>query len=197
MSLKPLYFGHPFHAAWQGHPPQGYPHGHDQGFCAGCCHPAATCSCHAWQCRKEAKELTVMPGSGKADVLVRDQQKFANYMRSVMIDTTKGDTTKGDTADTAAEKLDHANAFIGGGCCVHLSVEYMRAHPNIDEPSSVTLLVVDGNGTAMAWMVLGKEMKETGYQIKQGVISTNPGANLTVLALNACVRVRWCEVFSC
>ncbi len=37
----------------------------------------------------------------------------------------------------------------------------------------------------------------THYQVKENVVTTKPGATIMLLAINATVRARWCEVFSC
>jgi len=80
-------------------------------------------------------------------------------------------------------------AFIGGGCCVHLSIEYMSTNAN----SLVLVLVLDSEGTVLGWM---KTAVKPGYYIKEGIISTKPGAILGVSVSNIIARVRWCEVFS-
>jgi hypothetical protein len=81
-------------------------------------------------------------------------------------------------------------AFIGGGCCVYLAIEYMSTSAN----SMVLVLVLDSEGTTLGWM---KNAVKPGYYIKEGIISTKPGAILGVLVRNIIARVRWCEVFSC
>lgn len=85
---------------------------------------------------------------------------------------------------------------IGGGCCVHLSMEYM---PVLPAPLSVSLsmsaaMVMDSQGTIMGW---GKFFTDGGHHVKECVISTNPGAWLMVLSVNSVTRVRWCEIISC
>jgi hypothetical protein len=37
----------------------------------------------------------------------------------------------------------------------------------------------------------------THYQVKENVVTTKPGATIKLLASNATVRARWCEIFSC
>jgi hypothetical protein len=69
-----------------------------------------------------------------------------------------------------------AKAFIGGGCCVHISM-------------------TDTEGTTLAWEKI--EQPGAHYQVKENVVTTKPGATVTVLAVNATARIRWCEVFSC
>ncbi len=84
-------------------------------------------------------------------------------------------------------------AFIGGGCCVHLSIEYA---PSVATAASlVGVLVTDSEGTTLLW---AKRVEPgTGYQICEGILATKPGANLAVVVVNMTARVRWCEVFSC
>ena len=90
-------------------------------------------------------------------------------------------------------------AIIGGGCCVQLSVEYMPAQPvvAVDSPTgqncAVTVVVVDSEGCSLTWHKVFVE----GYHVKESIITTYPGAWLTVSVNNAIARVRWCEVFSC
>jgi len=38
---------------------------------------------------------------------------------------------------------------------------------------------------------------EEGYHVKESIITTYPGAWLTVDVTSAIARVRWCEIFSC
>jgi hypothetical protein len=85
------------------------------------------------------------------------------------------------------------SAIIGGGCCVHLSVEYMPVNPASAASSGVLVVVADSEGTLLGW---GKEFTG-GYHVKECIISTNPGARMFVTTSKAIARVRWCEVFSC
>ena len=56
-------------------------------------------------------------------------------------------------------------------------------------------MVQDSEGTLMAW---GRPEKPgAGYQIKECIVTTKPGATVAVLVVNMTARVRWCEVFSC
>ena len=86
-------------------------------------------------------------------------------------------------------------AFIGGGCCVHLSVEFMPIPATGTTPGAVLVSVVDSEETVLQWMKIVQP--GSGYKIKEAIISTNPGAILHVAVLNVTARVRWCEVFSC
>jgi hypothetical protein len=85
------------------------------------------------------------------------------------------------------------SSFVGGSCCVSLSVEYAPTTPTTT--FGVEVGIVDSEGTTMIWR--RTEAAGTGYRIKECVITTKPGAKLAVIASNCTVRVRWCEVFSC
>jgi hypothetical protein len=84
-------------------------------------------------------------------------------------------------------------AFIGGGCCVHISVEYTPTSPTVD--SSVLIVVQDSERTLMAWE--RRENAGTHYQIKEGIITMKPGAAVGVVVSNMIAKIRWCEGFSC
>jgi hypothetical protein len=86
-------------------------------------------------------------------------------------------------------------AFIGGGCCVHLSIEYALQNNIAAAGGLVVVEVIDSENTVLAW---GKLVPaHATYQIKENIITTNPGAQLVVVVHNVIARVRWCEVFSC
>jgi hypothetical protein len=97
--------------------------------------------------------------------------------------------------DVSAALLGTDSAFIGGGCCVHLSVEYMPSNASLAPNSIVVVMVADSEKTLMGWA------QATGsgsvYQVRENVITTKPGAHLVVAVANMVARVRWCEVFSC
>lgn len=138
------------------------------GFCHSCCHPRSHCMCVRRECRKEARELMV-----------------------------KSDTATAKPADikigSATAFIGSATAFIGGGCCVHLSVEYMADLPTLG--SHIIVMVDDSEGTTLVWA--RNEPAGVHYQIKEGIVTTKPGAKLKVIVSNATARVRWCEIFSC
>ncbi len=185
---------------------RGNPHYH--GFCPHCCHPAGACCCGAPQCRKEAKEVVVMP-----EVKARDRSAILMHQVAASILSMQ---TAAEAAPEAAEtetplsvlrmqKIDEktlartnlgmATAFLGGGCCVHLSAEYMPAGATASAQGIILVAVTDSGGTVLAWaQVVGAD---SGYQIKENIITTNPGAKLLVYAINVMARVRWCEIFSC
>ena len=127
--------------------------------------------------------------------------------------TTSGTSKKASTTTATISKLVSSirglveaqqnqmgfdSTFIGGGCCVHLSVEYaiqtalvgLRQAPVGD----VLVAVTDADRTLLVWEKAIEQ--DAGYQIKEGIIKTNPGALLYVRVMNAMARVRWCEIFS-
>jgi hypothetical protein len=100
--------------------------------------------------------------------------------------------------DSTTKSAGSGQAIIGGGCCVQLSVEYMPVKPvlavdSTSDPCRVTVEVLDSEGCLLVWR---KGFME-GYHVKESIITTYPGARLTVSVNNAIARVRWCEVFSC
>ncbi|HEX3754723.1 MAG TPA: hypothetical protein VHV26_06570 [Rhizomicrobium sp.] len=151
--------------------------GHGPGTCRSCGQSSGDCRCGCRQCRKEAKELTYTPEAN----------------------TTTGRQTTGSLAgaelnsNAAAGKTTTPTAFIGGGCCVHISLEYAPSAATTQ--SIVGILVKDTEGTILAWEKTNPP--GTHYQIKENVVTTKPGATIQLLASNATVRARWCEVFSC
>ena len=160
----------------------GPPLGHGAGVCKSCgCHSAA-CGCGCRQCRTEAKEITV---TGKAgDVAGGLGNLVGAHLAATGDVNAVGTTTGGPTPVTA---------FVGGGCCVHISVEY--APVAVTAQSRVAVIVRDTEGTLMAWEKT--DPPGTHYQIKENVVTTKPGATILLFAVNATVRARWCEVFSC
>ena len=148
------------------------------------------CGSHHWgpparECRRECKDL-----------LVEAATKTAAPAPALGTQTIEG-TLPGQyqTVDVAGT----GQAIIGGGCCVQLSVEYMPADPvAAADPSTapqcaVTVEVVDSEGCTLLW----RKVFQEGYHVKDSIITTYPGARLTVRVANAVARVRWCEVFSC
>lgn len=95
-------------------------------------------------------------------------------------------------ANKAVVGMDHT--VIGGGCCVHLSIEYMPVTPVVPVTALAGVLVMDSKATVLSWIKL---FSDGGYHVKEGIIATNPGAHLWVLSINAITRVRWCEIISC
>ena len=95
----------------------------------------------------------------------------------------------------ARVKVGTAKAFIGGGCCVHLSIEYTPLNTAGTTPGLVGVVVQDSDKTIMGWV---KQIDpQDGYQIKECIITTKPGAHVVAAVVNATARLRWCEVFSC
>ena len=163
-------FGIPFSSPW------GWPaphHGHHQGgFCPSCCHPVSSCCCNAPGCYRVPKELLAEPDESG----VKREVETSNAINDVIYGTVPGD-----------------HAIIGGHCCVHLSIEY-RPSPGNPENPVVRVRVMDAEGTLLTWE---KRDILAGYHIKEGIITTNPGAILTITVNNAIARVRWCEIFRC
>lgn len=151
-------------------------HAYGPGMCKRCGCASADCRCGCRQCRKEAKELT-FTADPKANV---GNNAAAHLMSSA--------ATPGAAAAAAP-----ATAFIGGGCCVHIALEY--APITATAQSAVAILVRDTEGTVMLWEKINPP--GTHYQVKECVVTTKPGATILLFAINATVRARWCEVFSC
>ncbi|MGZ3273615.1 MAG: hypothetical protein ACXU82_00075 [Caulobacteraceae bacterium] len=152
-----------------------------QGVCKSCGCESADCRCGCRQCRKEAKELvfTADPKAAGREV------NAAGLAISHLADAATG--------TAAAGAVTPAKAFVGGGCCVHISLEY--APITATAQSIVAIIVRDTEGTAMMWEKI--DPPGAHYQVKENVVTTKPGATIQLLAVNATVRARWCEVFSC
>ena len=152
-----------------------------QGTCKSCGCESADCRCGCRQCRKEAKELTFT-----ADPKTQGRTtNTAGLAASAMANDATGTAADG-TVTTA-------KAFVGGGCCVHISLEY--APITATAQSTVAIIVKDTEGTGMLWEKV--DPPGTHYQVKENVVTTKPGATIQLIAINATVRARWCEVFSC
>jgi hypothetical protein len=157
------------------------------GICRSCGHPSAQCRCGCRECRKEAKDLMVE----SRDTAGR-QSPLAGAATSGAAFRMLADTSASAATGTAAA-AGTAKAFIGGGCCVHISVEYAPSTPTA--AAMVAIIATDTEGTTLAWEKI--EQPGTHYQVKENVITTKPGATVTLFAVNATARIRWCEVFSC
>jgi hypothetical protein len=170
------------------------------------------CCCWIRECRKEAKELLVQADKnlGVKDDKQADVLNHVKVMAPLFaqIDAGRfGEAGGKEAGAKAATNLSEAvgvekgamagvgKAFIGGGCCVHLSIEYTPTNPASTLPAIVVVMVQDSENTVLAWAKLAT--MSDGYQIKEGIVTTKPGARLTVLVLNMTARVRWCEVFGC
>jgi hypothetical protein len=153
------------------------------GHCRQCGQPSGSCCCGCRECRKEAKELLVTPDTTGRGAL--SDSMNAAVMSKVL--------NLGELQDQANANAGTGTAFIGGGCCVTLAVEYA---PSVATATSVVLVAVkDSEGTALIWA--RSEPAGTGYRVHECIITTKPGATLVVDVLNCTARVRWCEVFSC
>lgn len=91
----------------------------------------------------------------------------------------------GEADDGATRPV--ATAFIGGGCCAHVSVEYAPIAPSAE--SMVTIEVVDSEGTRLLWSKV--DPIGSHYQLKESVITTKPGARVVLVTQNATARIRW------
>jgi len=151
-----------------------------QGVCKSCGCESADCRCGCRQCRKEAKELTFTATANAND---GGRTNTAGLAAGVMA----------NAAAPAAGANTSATAFVGGGCCVHISLEF--APITATAQSTVAIIVKDTEGVAMLWEKVSPAGSH--YQVKENVVTTKPGATIQLLAINATVRARWCEVFSC
>jgi len=166
-----------------------------QGCCRKCGQPSAACCCGCRECRREAKELLVAASAirqGASDEQGPFPTSGLSIIRSMHADALDS-AAKDVLAAAAARGIATGTAFIGGGCCVALAVEY--APVVATAPMLVAVLVRDADGTIMAWLKI--EPAGTGYRVHECIITTKPGATLLVEAVNCTARVRWCEVFSC
>lgn len=164
------------------------------GHCRRCGAPSGDCRCGCRECRREAKELLVEPTAqtGQAGTTEAYQPKDAATKQAVnRLHAVAADTTAAAVEAGAAVGL--GTAFIGGGCCTSLSVEYAPSSSTV--PFVVGIIVTDSEGTTMIWA--RQETAGTPYRVKECVITTKPGARLEVVTLNCTARVRWCEIFSC
>ncbi|HEY2661454.1 MAG TPA: hypothetical protein VGI79_17175 [Caulobacteraceae bacterium] len=156
--------------------------GYASGTCHSCGQPSCDCRCGSRQCRKEAKELSFTPD---AKTVGRGNVPPGGLVGNQLNTSAAAD---GTTTTTTG-----ATAFVGGGCCVHISLEY--APITATAQSLVAILAKDTEGTVLAWEKA--DPPGTHYQVKENVITVKPGATITLIAVNATVRARWCEVFSC
>jgi len=210
-------YSQPWHTGIPSHPYPGpavlpgpaSQHG-GSGFCQSCCHPRSKCCCGHRECRKEAKELLVEADTSfdqktdtgsVAGARVRVMASLATLDAAEEAETkTKDGETRLSTgsllsAVNARLKVGTGKAFIGGGCCVHLSIEYTPINAASTTPGLVGVVVQDSEKTILAWV---KQVDpQDGYQIKECIITTKPGAHVVVAVVNATARLRWCEVFSC
>ena len=162
--------------------------------CRSCGHPSDQCGCGCRECRKESKELVVQSTAavGQAGLDVKMDSVFVAAMRHSL----HGLAGVNAAADpVAAPAVGSAKAFIGGGCCVFAFSRSEYAPVTPTAVSIVMILVSDTDGTLLAWAKT--EQPGGHYHVKENVVTTKPGATVTLLAANATARIRWCEVFSC
>ncbi len=162
-------------------PGKGFSPWANEGCCSKCRQPASSCCCPR-ECRREPKELVVTGSS-----------------RNVIIHPVGSNDQTATTDDTYQFSLNDlegdraGNAFIGGSCCVSISVEVAPASPTAQ--CDVSVMARDSEGTSLLWHKT--EQAGGGYRIYEAVIMTKPGARLSAFAFNCTARVRWCEIFSC
>jgi hypothetical protein len=108
-------------------------HAHGPGTCRSCGQPSGDCRCGCRQCRKEAKELTFTPDAKLGRAAADTGSLVGNQLGNA---AAAGDTTT-------------PTAFIGGGCCVHISIEY--APITATAQSIVGIMVKDTEGTLLVW----------------------------------------------
>jgi hypothetical protein len=174
-------------------PPMGH---HGPGTCHSCGQPSGQCNCGCRECRKESRELVVRssvaaaPNTNLHTVVAAAMQQPQNFAGLHGANEPQA-AAAGAPAASADKAID--TAFIGGGCCVHLSVEYAPVVPTAQ--SVIIIIVSDSEGTLLAWAKT--EPPGSHYQVKENVVTTKPGATVLVAVSNATARVRWCEVFSC
>jgi hypothetical protein len=151
---------------------------------------------------KEAKELLVQPTTSGSDLknatgastAAERMAMFTSFAHAVEGLDAAAKTSPDALLTSGAireGRVGLQSGFIGGGCCVHVSVEYTPA----GAADGLVAVVVKDQDTELAW--LKKVSPGLGYQIKEGVVTTKPGAQLAVMAIGATLRARWCEVFSC
>ena len=186
---RPAYTGAPIFAPVM--PLQPFaPH----GFCHGCGHPHKSCVCGWRECRKEAKELLVAATTAKAGNTTPGTVEKSAELGATTLSPLNLKFSSAATIEALGSVARGTGvAFIGGGCCVHLSVEY--APEVATKACAVAVGVKDSEGTVLIWEKL--EPAGIHYQVKEGIITTKPGAALMLLVANAVARVRWCEIFSC
>jgi hypothetical protein len=198
--MSPAFFPPPMWG-WGKPPFRHFENPHYHGFCHQCCHPVAACCCGRPHCRKEAKELVAVPGQPEGDKtgVLAQHPKFMAFMTSSPAFENLEETK--DTRQPAGERVQperpatgSAFAFIGGGCCVHLSVEYMLLDPLAQTSGSVRVGVTDSHQTTLLWAKA--VLPQSHYEIHEDILTTYAGAALMLVVRNAVARVRWCEVFS-
>jgi hypothetical protein len=162
--------------------PFGPAGGYGAGTCRKCGCASGDCCCGCRTCRTEAKEITATGAAQGRDPIGVGGLAGAHLAAAADV--------KGAAAAPGPVPV---TAFVGGGCCVHISLEYAPIVATTQ--SAVAILVKDTEGTVMAWEKLDPPGGH--YTVKENVVTTKPGATITLVALNATVRARWCEVFSC
>lgn len=163
-----------------------------RGPCPGCGQPPSKCCCGWRECRKEAKELLVESATTtKTGQATTAGEQTPQFSLMTALSPQLGDATLQQAA--ARGTVGTGTAFIGGGCCVHLSIEYAAQTPT--QACVVLVGAKDADGTTLIWAKM--EQASAGYRIKENIVTTSPGATVVVEVINATARLRWCEIFSC
>jgi hypothetical protein len=183
------------------------------------------CQCGHRECRKEPKELLALPlvavkdlAPASASAVNPEHERIALSLvtatlsqaaRSataiqaarpdIALDDAKPETFLTTNANQLSSTIDTtpaamaglAGTFIGGGCCVHLSIEFSAGAA----PGGVGVFVFGADGTTVAWVKVTPA--GSGYQVKENIVTTKPGASVVLVVANATARLRWCEIFSC
>lgn len=122
-------------------------------------------------------------------------QPPAPYVLLVCPPSTWGHT--GDYTQTIPYELTATTAstpqevLIGGKGDVHLSLEYLAdsgaSAPAVD-------IKIESDGTTSTWT---ESPIPTGYQVKSGFVTVQPGSKVTLSVTEATAKLRWCEMICC
>jgi hypothetical protein len=152
-----------------------------------CCTPVRVC-------HKEFKELLVTPEAAQTSDtggIVLQPNETGSLATGMRINPNTEVVRPTNEKATSGK----ATAIIGGGCCVHLAVEYMP-DPAVSDAGTngrgVRVRVLDSDNSQLMWT---KEFTD-GYHVKENIITTKPGATLSVNVTNAIARVRGAEIYS-
>lgn len=83
------------------------------------------------------------------------------------------------------------STFIGGGCGVKLTLEYM---PEEGAASPAVKVDITEAGTTTSW---AEPAIPDGYNVKSDFPKVAPGGKVTIEVTEAIARLRWCEVLEC
>ena len=165
------------------------------GTCRSCGQPSGQCGCGCRECRKESKEFVVQSSvaAGRNTNLNATRCRRHSATAQLYRPARHQSTADGGRSPAAAVAKRRSYGFYWRLMCVHIAVEYAPVIPTA--VSIVAILVADTEGTLLAWAKT--EQPGGHYHVKENVITTKPGATVTLVAVNATARIRWCEIFSC